>query len=284
MDSPRSTKRERSHSPERDLLTPPNGIDDHVSKRMKLDIDNACDVLNHATRVLAIEAEALAAIRNLYQTDNTAQQGLLDAVQAVLNCQERRGKLVVTGVGKSAYIAQKFVATCKSLGVAASFMHACEAVHGDLGDIREHDIVLFVSYSGKTPELLNLLPHIPASTRLMALSSHSHFTACPLLHTRADSILLPTPIPEKEEISFSVSAPTTSTTVTLAVADMLALTIAEQLHQTRKKEVFARNHPGGAIGVAYREVVKVEVDVELKKAELEVLELPSPSISGSDDF
>ena len=113
----------------------------------------------------------------------------------------------------------------------------------------------------------------------MAMSSHFHPDDCPLLANRDSSILLPTPIPEKEEISFGVCAPTTSTTVTLAVADMLVLTIAEQMHRSRKKEVFARNHPGGAIGMTHREVQA------LKKADvqLEVLELPSPSISGSDD-
>jgi D-arabinose 5-phosphate isomerase GutQ len=139
--------------------------------------------------------------------------------------------------------------------------------------------VLFVSFSGQTPELINVLQHIPDSTQLMALSSHAHPDHCPLLAAREDSILLPTPIPEKEELSFGVSAPTTSTTVTLAVADMLALTIAEQMHRSRKKEVFARNHPGGAIGITHREVqatMKAKVNMEL-------LELPSPSISGSDD-
>jgi len=92
-------------------------------------------------------------------------------------------------------------------------------------------------------------------------------------------ILLPAPIPVSEEASFGVSAPTTSTTVALAVSDMLALTVAERMHRSGKREVFKRNHPGGAIGMSQRdlEVVK-RADVKV-----EVLELPSPSISANDE-
>jgi hypothetical protein len=97
-------------------------------------------------------------------------------------------------------------------------------------------------------------------------------------------VLLPAPIPVSEEASFGVSAPTTSTTVALAVSDMLALTVAERLHRSRsgcKREIFKRNHPGGAIGMSQREVEVVRV----KKTEVkvEMLELPSPSISANDD-
>ena len=145
--------------------------------------------------------------------------------------------------------------------------------------ISQNDVLLFVSFSGRTPELLNLLPHIPHSTRTMAISSQMESFECPLLADREDSILLPAPIPEKEEMSFGVCAPTTSTTVALAVADMLALTVADHMHEGSSKEVFKCNHPGGAIGVTHREA---EV---LKKADLQLerLDLPSPSISGSDD-
>ena len=140
-------------------------------------------------------------------------------------------------------------------------------------------MLLFISFSGKTPELLNVLGHVPSYTRIMALSSHATPAQCPLLCDRGDSVLLPTPIPEKEEVSFGIAAPTTSTTVSLAVADMLALTVAEQMHRHNTKEVFQRNHPGGAIGMTHREVEALKLDCE----DLVVFELPSPSISGSDD-
>ena len=117
------------------------------------------------------------------------------------------------------------------------------------------------------------------------MSSQTSRSACPLIQARKPDlgILLPAPIPVSEEASFGVSAPTTSTTVALAVSDMLALTVAERLHRSRsgcKREAFKRNHPGGAIGMSHqREVVKVK-KTEVK---VEVLELPSPSISANDE-
>lgn len=139
--------------------------------------------------------------------------------------------------------------------------------------------MLFVSYSGKTQELLQALLHLPEGTIVMALSSHLDAEKCMLLRDRTDSILLPAPIPESEESTFGLCAPTTSTTVALAVADMLALAVADQMHGSNSKEVFKRNHPGGAIGMNNREIDS------LKKADvkLEVLELPSPTISAESD-
>lgn len=150
-ESPRPAKRQRTASLEADLLTPPNGFEEdkqlHFIQPPEQDAppevdgheDDAedLDTLAHATNVLAIEAAALAAVSTLYRTNSVARSGLLAAVRAILQCHRDRGKLIVTGVGKSGYIAQKLVATCKSLGIPASFMHACEAVHGDLGDVRE---------------------------------------------------------------------------------------------------------------------------------------------------
>lgn len=202
---------------------------------------------------------------------------------AILRAQSHGGKLITCGVGKSSYIAMKFTATCKSMGISASFMHACEAAHGDLGDIRSErkDVLLFVSFSGKTPELLNLLPHVAADVTVVAMSSHLEREDCLLLRGRNEErgVLLPAPIPVKEEVSFGVSAPTTSTTVALAVADMLALAVADEMHRGNTRDVFLKNHPGGAIGMTHR---KVE---EVKKAKLDVsiVELPSPTISAESE-
>lgn len=107
---------------------------------------------------------------------------------------------------------------------------------------------MFVSYSGKTSELLAVLQHIPAAVPILAVTSQKKAADCPLLSGRSDAILLPAPIHEKEEVSFGVCAPTTSTTVAIAIGDMLALTVAEAMHQDEVKEVFRVNHPGGAIG------------------------------------
>jgi D-arabinose 5-phosphate isomerase GutQ len=265
----RPAKRQRT-STENLLPTPPAADCDVPSAKL----------LDRSIKVLNVQAKALSSINNLYARDPNARQSLADGVDAIVQSQRRRGKLTVSAVGKSAFIAQKLVATCKSLGVSASFLHACEAAHGDLGDVRsEIDVVLFVSYSGKTPELLNLLHHLDPGTVIMAITSHLRKEECPLLADRNGSVLLPAPIIESEQDSFGVSAPTTSTTVALAVADMLALTVADEIHGDEKKHIFKRNHPCGAIGMSHTEVE------ELKKGgvEVSILELPSPSISGEDD-
>jgi hypothetical protein len=156
--SPPPAKRRRTASLEADLLTPPL-LDEEkedllssrsliASKSDSFDLldnendnndDDDEDLFSHAAHVLATEAAALASITALYRTSPSAKKNLKLAVETILQSQQSRsrGKLIVSGVGKSAYIAQKLVATCKSMGVATSFMHACEAAHGDLGDVRD---------------------------------------------------------------------------------------------------------------------------------------------------
>jgi hypothetical protein len=110
-----------------------------------------------------------------------------------------------------------------------------------------------ITFSGRTPELLLLLPHIPTSIPLIVLTSHVVPSTCPLIATRENSILLPAPIHEPESVSFGLSAPTTSTTVALALGDALSLSVAERLHTIPGRspaDVFRSYHPGGAIGVA----------------------------------
>ncbi len=123
-------------------------------------------------------------------------------------------------------------------------------------DYTQHDVVLMITFSGRTPELMLLLPHIPSSIPLIILTSHVTPSTCPLIATRENSILLPAPIHEPENVSFGLSAPTTSTTVALALGDALALSVAERLHTIPGRspaDVFRSYHPGGAIGVAAAE-------------------------------
>ncbi|KAF2398781.1 SIS domain-containing protein, partial [Trichodelitschia bisporula] len=202
--------------------------------------------------VLRAEALALAHVAGLYESSATAQTGLVRAVGAVAGAQRRGGKLVVCGIGKSGHVGVKLVATLKSLGVGSAFMHAAEAVHGDLGDVREGDVLLFITYSGKTPEMRALTPHLPPRVPVIAICGASAPGGCAFLADRPDAILLPAPIPVSEEAMFGVGAPTISTTVAMAVGDMLALTVAQRLHGERVKGVFGRNHPGGAIGAVGR--------------------------------
>src|SRR5256714_1190944 len=110
-----------------------------------------------------------------------------------------------------------------------------------------------ITFSGRTPELQVLLPHIPIHIPLIVLTSHVVPSTCPLVATRENSILLPAPIHEPENVSFGLSAPTSSTTVALALGDALSLSVAERLHTIpgrRPADVFRSYHPGGAIGLA----------------------------------
>ena len=110
-----------------------------------------------------------------------------------------------------------------------------------------------ITYSGRTPELILLLQHIPLHLPLIVMTSHTTPSTCPLLNNRANGVLLTAPIPEAEKISFGISAPTTSTTTALVLADALALGLAERLYPSsghRPSDVFLNNHPGGAIGNA----------------------------------
>lgn len=121
----------------------------------------------------------------------------------------------------------------------------------------------------------------------MAISAASPASACAVLASQPHAILLPAPIPESEKDSFGVTAPTTSTTVAMAVADMLALTLAERIHMragVATQDVFERHHPGGAIGLTTAAKVALdEAKLKAERPEIGVLELPSPSLSGSDD-
>jgi len=241
--SPMLQKRKRASS-ETQPLTPPLSDCSRAPEGTRL--------LSRAVNVLSTAATSLAQVSILYGTDPVAREGLLQAVELITSINEVGGKLIICGVGKSGLVGQKMVATMKSLGIGSAFMHAAEAIHGDLGDIRKNDVIMFISYSGKTGELMALLDHIPSYTPIIAVTSHTHPSECPLLSERPDAILLPAPIHELEEVSFGVCAPTTSTTVTIAVGDMLALTVAEAMHQEETKSVFKRNHPGGAIGAKAR--------------------------------
>lgn len=248
-----------------------------------------------ALHVLRTEAAALAHITNLYTTSAFTQEALQKACSLIFRAQRTRNKLVICGVGKSGLIAQKIVATCKSLSIRASFLHASEAVHGDLGDVEEGDVVMFVSFSGRTPELMNVIPFLAEGVEAIAMTGQTRKEECTLLAAWEGGVrvrkgvLLPAPVHEKEEASFGVAAPTTSTIVALAVGDMLAMAVAEEMHGQRKRDVFGGNHPGGAIGMAAESRVANMARME-RKGEKEkqidlnaAVDLPSPSLSGEDD-
>ena len=207
------------------------------------------DTIGAALHVIETEQNALAHLTHTYKTNALARQGMTEAVSVISKTTKRGGRLIVIGVGKSGKIAEKCVATMNSLGIRSAFLHPTEALHGDVGMIGLADVILIITFSGKTPELLSLLPHLPAYLPHIILSAHMDPGSCPLI-TRYKSrfwILLPAPIPVSEVQSFGIASPTSSTTVALALTDALALATARTLH-TNPEAVFKRNHPGGAIG------------------------------------
>lgn len=194
---------------------------------------NYSKIKNFAKDSIKMQAEAVS---NLNEHIN---EDFEQVVKLILNS---KGRIVITGIGKSAIIAQKIVATMNSTGTPAVFMHAADAIHGDLGTILQDDIVMCISKSGNTPEIKVLVPLIKNfENKLIALtgndksylSEHSDFT-------------LFTPV--KQEACPNNLAPTTSTTAQLVMGDALAVTLLK-IKGFSKKD-FAKYHPGGALGKA----------------------------------
>ncbi|PKY03056.1 sugar isomerase [Aspergillus campestris IBT 28561] len=230
-------------------MTPPDPSDSGISST-KDGLSVAA-----ALQVISTERAALFHLEQIYQTDALAQEHLVRAVTQIARSIRNGGKLVCCGVGKSGKIAQKLEATMNSLGIYSAFLHPTEALHGDLGMVRPNDTLLVISFSGRTPELLLLLPHIPSTVPVIAITAHMHPSTCPLLSFQPSDmgILLPAPIHEDEESAIGVCAPTSSTTVALSLGDALAIATARRLHTAPGRgpaEVFKSFHPGGAIGAA----------------------------------
>lgn len=191
----------------------------------------AKNIRNTATRVLQNEANAILNLINGLDGDFEA------CVERILHS---KGRVVITGVGKSAIIATKIVATLNSTGTPALFMHAADAIHGDLGMIQDEDIVLCISKSGNTPEIKVLIPLLKnLGSVLVAMVSNMNS----YLVEQADYVLNAT---IGEEACPHNLAPTTSTTAHLALGDALAVCLLEARGFT--SDDFAKYHPGGSLG------------------------------------
>jgi arabinose-5-phosphate isomerase len=190
------------------------------------------------SRLVRIEAEALLALADRLEGPMAAD--FERAVECVLQCAQSRGRVVVTGMGKSGIIAQKIAATLSSTGSPALFLHPAEAVHGDLGMLARGDVVIALSASGETEEILRLLVNIKRIGD--ALISF----CCNLQSTLAQSsdVALDCSVPG--EACGMGLAPTASTTAMLALGDALA--IAVSIRKGFRAEDFADLHPGGKLG------------------------------------
>ena len=184
-----------------------------------------------AQEVLKTEAEELLRSSGLLGNEINRAVELIDAIE---------GKLIITGVGKSGLVGSKMAATFASTGTSSFFLHPTEALHGDLGMIGKNDAVLAISYSGESEELTKILPHIKRfDIPLIGMAKSKETT----LGRYAD-VLIPIQI-TKEACPLGV-APTSSTTLTMALGDALAVCMMQK--RGFKKEDFASFHPGGSLG------------------------------------
>lgn len=187
--------------------------------------------IKSAKQTLEIESNALS------QAIDRVDEEFAKAVELIL---ELRGKLIVTGIGKSGLVGAKIAATLASTGTSSFFLHPSEALHGDLGMIGKDDGVLAISYSGESEELSNILPHIKRfDIPLIGMTASSSSTLA-----RYSDILIDISV-EKEACPLGV-APTSSTTLTMAMGDALAVALMNR--RGFKKEDFASFHPGGSLG------------------------------------
>ena len=192
------------------------------------------DFQKRAKEIMDVEIAGMEKVRD--QIDG----GFATAIEWILETMKNGGKVVVTGVGKNFHIGQKMVATFNSTGTKAALLHPIEAMHGDFGVVGENDLVLALSYSGGSDELIALLPALKRQgLKIIGMTAD----ASSPLGLQSD-LILPITV-EKEACPFGM-APTTSTTVTLALGDALAIVLLEA--RGFKKEDYAKLHPGGAIG------------------------------------
>ncbi len=209
----------------------------------------------HARRVLGIEAAAIAALAA------RLGDGFAAAIELIARC---AGKVVVTGMGKSGHVCRKIAATLASTGTPAFFLHAGEALHGDLGMLERTDLVLAISNSGETEEILDLLPILKRlGLPLVAMTGGLDSTLA-----RAADVVLDVGV--AEEACPLGLAPTASTTATLAMGDALAVALLQ--HRGFRAEDFAALHPAGTLG---RKLLKV-ADLMHRGAELPIVHQDTP--------
>lgn len=192
---------------------------------------NKNTIIENAKLTILNESKAIANLVNFLNDD------FKNAVNFIYNS---KGRVIVTGIGKSANIATKIVATLNSTGTPAIFMHAADAIHGDLGTIQNDDVVICISKSGNTPEIKVLVPLIKNyGNKIIAITGNIES----FLGTNADYVL--NSYVEKEACPNNL-APTSSTTAQLVMGDALAICLLELKNFTSKD--FAKYHPGGALG------------------------------------
>ena len=188
-------------------------------------------ILDLAYRTLTVEAEALHNMASLLGEEFVA------AVDSILSC---RGRVIITGMGKSGLVGRKIAATLASTGTHSFYLHPAEAFHGDLGMISTEDIIVALSHSGETDEVLKIVPFIQSNgNTLISITGNEESTLAKNSHIHLNTGV-------KEEACILHLAPTTSTTAQLAMGDALAIALMQVRDFTSMD--FARLHPGGSLG------------------------------------
>lgn len=186
-------------------------------------------------QVLEMEAKML-----MQASERLKQADIDQVIDLFRQLQQWGGQFIICGVGKSGLIAQKIAATFSSLGMPSTFLHPVEALHGDLGRVRKNDVIVLISKSGTTEEILKLLPFLPMDrNHRIALVGDSHS-----IIAKECSVVLDCSI--EKEACLNNQAPTTSSTLALAMGDALAVVFEQMTNMT--KEQFATFHPGGLLG------------------------------------
>jgi arabinose-5-phosphate isomerase len=221
------------------------------------------DVLDKARRVIELE------IAELKRLQERLDESFVEAVGWIRGSVEQRGKVVVCGVGKSGAVGEKIAATLTSTGCPAVVLHPVNALHGDLGLLAEGDVLLALSYSGETEELLAILPAVKRlGVRIISFTGNVRSTLA-----QASAVCLNTQV-EREACPLEL-APTASTTVMLALGDALAMVLLEARGFSR--EDFARYHPSGALGrtllLRVRDIMRDTSQMAVVRAEMLVREV-----------
>jgi arabinose-5-phosphate isomerase len=202
--------------------------------------DGDTNVLQFGRAILHDEARALDALADSLGT------AFEQAVSLIFECS---GKLIVSGLGKSGHVGRKIAATFASTGTTATFLHLAEAIHGDLGMAAKGDVAILISQSGETAELEPVIDHfVRVGIPMVAITGN----AGSMLAEAAAAALV---LPHWAEVGPEAVAPTTSTTMTLALGDALAMTVMRQKGFTRTD--FGRLHPGGALGARLKPVSRL---------------------------
>lgn len=221
--------------------------------------DESSPLLDNAMKtvelILSNQAKATSYLASQYRNSQWSINQIKKSLKILNNSLDLGGKIIISGMGKSYKIATKTVATLNSLGVHSAILHPSEALHGDLGIVREdhNDAMIIISASGNSPELTAMLEHIPITIPIVLMSCNKKSQLSE--HAKVSSMLyseLPTNLSEKN--LYGLSAPTISTTLCLTLLDAVSIALSELYINdiNTRRSMFGERHPGGAIGLKYR--------------------------------